>query len=356
MSTNFYLKSIKFNNYRGLKSLKIPRLRRINLIGGYNGTGKSTLLEGIFLLLDRRSPGALTRSYDWRKVASNKIDYLFLDQDKNKPIEIIAETTDGKHCITLTYGEPPTGVSINIPAHNIENQINQQISGSSHVGINVNTVIDGQPDDASFWIPTKDGFLINTYRIGLRKIPLGIIVTAVTRNTPQVDAERYSEIVRNNKQNELYEMTSILRPNLKAILLLQDNNNPCLYGQLDNGDSMPIAMLGDGLQTILSIAMNIMHIPGGILFLDEFDSTIHYSILDKIWISIAKLANKYNCQIFAVTHSRECIEAAARGLNKQSQINDLQYIRLEKNHGEVEAVSYTGQEIIDASEGDWEIR
>ena len=44
------LETLHIRNYRIFKELKIDQLRRINLIAGGNNSGKTSLLEAIFLL------------------------------------------------------------------------------------------------------------------------------------------------------------------------------------------------------------------------------------------------------------------------------------------------------------------
>ena len=44
------LEELSIRNYRIFRELKIDQLRRINLIAGSNNSGKTSLLEAIFLL------------------------------------------------------------------------------------------------------------------------------------------------------------------------------------------------------------------------------------------------------------------------------------------------------------------
>lgn len=48
--------SVKILGYRGFKSLAVDRLRRVNLIAGPNNSGKTSLLEAIFLLAHGGNP------------------------------------------------------------------------------------------------------------------------------------------------------------------------------------------------------------------------------------------------------------------------------------------------------------
>jgi hypothetical protein len=361
MSTNFYFKSLRFSNYRGLKDLNIPSLHRINLIGGFNGTGKSTVLEGIFTILDRRGLLAVPRTFITRKInllGLRSLYLLFNGLDYDKPIEISATTKEGNLTLSMSISSVPEGIPIQLPFQQSV-AVSQQQTKSDATGLHIETKINGKIEDASFVLPMNDiehSINHNAYKVGNRTIPIGVLITAVNRNSPPDDAARFSNIVRDNRLNDLLHAVSIIRPAITNIQLLQEGASAVLYAQLDSGALYPFSMLGDGLQTLLSISLAIMSTKDGVVLLDEFDSAIHYSVLSAVWGEIANLADKYNCQIIAVTHSLECIKAAFEGMKKNSRLQDLQYIRLERDDTNVSAVSYNNDELNVSLNSEWEIR
>lgn len=359
MSANFFLKSISFKNYRGLKKLNIPSFRRINVIGGFNGAGKSTLLEGIFFLYDRRGPVALTRPYVWRQIAfggRGSLDQYFSGLDLESAISIDATTSNGRLAISMAYGPTPTGVTVQIPNSSMRSGSDRQQAGGGEIGLNIQAKIDGQPDDAAFALPLPDGIAVTAHQVGRSRIPPATLLTPQTRNAAQENAERFSVIVKDRRLPELLKVLSVVNQNIRGIQLLQEGGGPVLNAELVDGMLRPIPMLGDGLQTLLSIALAIMTSSGGAVLLDEFDAAIHYSVLAETWANIAGLANQYNCQIFAVTHSLECIRAALEGVKKGSRIEDFLYLRLEKDDFGVSSVPFDGGELGESLDSDWEIR
>lgn len=48
-------------NFRGFKEIELSELKPITLISGKNNTGKSSILEGIFLFLDHISPDCFSK-------------------------------------------------------------------------------------------------------------------------------------------------------------------------------------------------------------------------------------------------------------------------------------------------------
>ena len=57
------LEQLRVRHFRGFEDLEVDRLRRINLIAGRNDTGKSTLLEAIFLLGSAANPQQAVNSH-----------------------------------------------------------------------------------------------------------------------------------------------------------------------------------------------------------------------------------------------------------------------------------------------------
>ena len=51
------LERLHIKNFRALRDLEMDELARINLIGGRNNSGKTSLLEALFLLSTAGKPG-----------------------------------------------------------------------------------------------------------------------------------------------------------------------------------------------------------------------------------------------------------------------------------------------------------
>jgi AAA15 family ATPase/GTPase len=47
----------------------------------------------------------------------------------------------------------------------------------------------------------------------------------------------------------------------------------------------------------------------GVVLFDEIENGIHYHSMSAVWGSLVKQCRKNKVQLFATTHSRECLEA-----------------------------------------------
>ncbi len=101
-----------------------------------------------------------------------------------------------------------------------------------------------------------------------------------------------------------------------------------------------LSSFGDGLKTYISIICSIYACKNGQLFIDEIENGLHYSKLDQLWEIILSLAMQQNVQVFATTHSKECIESYAR-VSKELDNRSIKFIELGKNNeNKITAITY----------------
>jgi AAA15 family ATPase/GTPase len=72
---------------------------------------------------------------------------------------------------------------------------------------------------------------------------------------------------------------------------------------------VPLNSLGDGMLRVLQLALKLFSAKGGFLLIDEFENGLHFSVQEKIWALLFDMAEKLDIQVFATTHSWDCIES-----------------------------------------------
>jgi predicted ATP-dependent endonuclease of OLD family len=75
----------------------------------------------------------------------------------------------------------------------------------------------------------------------------------------------------------------------------------------------------------------------------------------KVWQAIAEASRIFNTQVFATTHSWECIKAAHEAFQAGSEY-DFRYHRLQKVDERIEAVTLDQEALETTIEAGWEIR
>jgi predicted ATPase len=62
---------------------------------------------------------------------------------------------------------------------------------------------------------------------------------------------------------------------------------------------------------MLAMAIAITHCKGGILLVDEIDTGLHYTVMAEMWKLIYNAAKELDVQVFATTHSYDCVYSLA---------------------------------------------
>ena len=105
-------------------------------------------------------------------------------------------------------------------------------------------------------------------------------------------------------------------------------------------------------ESILSLVLGIVNSANGGCLIDEIENGIYYRWQSELWKMSGMLAEQLNVQVFAMTHSLDCIRSFADVLGKQ----DALLIRLEKRAKGLTAVCYSGEELRTAMDNDIELR
>jgi predicted ATPase len=105
--------------------------------------------------------------------------------------------------------------------------------------------------------------------------------------------------------------------------------------------ALPVALrsLGEGMSRMLGIALALVNAKDGMLLIDEVDTGLHYSVLPDLWKLIFEVAHRLNVQVFATSHSWDCIEAFQQAADANKDEEGV-LVRLETQDGEVAAVTF----------------
>ena len=117
-----------------------------------------------------------------------------------------------------------------------------------------------------------------------------------------------------------------------------------------------LAELGHGLKRYIAIISAILVCQEGCLLIDEIENGIHYMQLDRLWEIILTLSEALNCQIFAATHSKDCIEAYYK-VSKKLAYKNVSYIKMTRlKSGKISSSVYDYELLENSLEQDHEVR
>ena len=117
---------------------------------------------------------------------------------------------------------------------------------------------------------------------------------------------------------------------------------------------VPIGSAGDGMWRMLGLALALSNAKGGVLLVDEIDTGLHFSVMEKMWRMISERAAALDVQVFATTHSRDCYESLAAVVHPVSESAGVTIQRIEV--GRQRAVRLSDESVVAAAQRGIEVR
>lgn len=348
------LNSLEIRNYRNLRHLTIEKLGRVNLLVGKNNTGKTSVLEAVYLWVNNgrfdviyevlEGRGGTTESTAEERYSHNKstIASMFSDR-KMAPVKdytIYIEANDDGILSSLSLGfqggYSGSTEHLQLLAFSIKHtNLDRALLIPLHQTIDPKD-LDYLPQD---WpISTKNQFIISSE---INRVLAGKL---------------YDEIATTDWEEEVINALKIIDRSIIKFAFRADSVSGKRYPvvRLEGSTSpVPLRSMGDGINRILTIILAMVNCENGYLFIDEFENGLHYSVQEKLWEIIFYLAERLNIQVFATTHSNDTIKAFGEVANSKPDYKDAQLIQLRNVKGDISAVLFNTDDVEIATETDY---
>lgn len=346
--------SLTVRNFRCFREICVEPLERINLIAGTNNAGKTSLLEAVFLLIGWNNPQLPTTINVLRGISQfeptpeDLWGWLFHNKRTGTPavVEGIGHEGKGETLeIRLTELSKP-------PSFDEESRkfvIEEENVGSTTPLRSPGLVLRHTDREAA--VHECVAYIARDKQLKFAPVPdtavsMGIFLTARSRGIKE-DAERFSKLEETGRQDEVVEVLAKLEPRLRRLSILVSSGIPVICGDIGIGKLLPLPLMGEGMVRLLSMVLAIMTATHGVVLIDEVENGLHYSALGDVWRAIGHAARKADTQIFATTHSWECIKAAHEAFSPEDAY-DFALHRVDKVDGDIASVTYD-REALDAS-------
>ena len=356
------IKSLTIKQFRSHQLAALQNCSRVNLLLGRNNAGKTAVLEALLLLLFPPNPRDVLvllneqRGYKPAHESSESWDSLFHNWEHGKPIQIEvfespSEASNGdwrRLTISPILG---SGIS-NSPSSVIEGS---DLSEKTR-GLNFNYEFpDGQIERSLTTLNRSSRLVLDLDKVKVKRPPVAFIPTRGITN-PQDEAERFSRLEKARLKREVIESLRVVEPRLKDLTVLADGNSSMIYGDLGGSHLMPVSLMGEGMVRMLSIAMAMVNNKGGLVLIDEIENGLHYSVLTGLWRMLFETAKRLDVQVFAATHSDECIRAASETVQALNCQQDLRLFRLDLVKGRTSVTDYDADDLAAAIASEQEVR
>jgi len=334
---NQHFDALLIESYKVFKNFKLEKLNRINIFAGFNNTGKTTLLEAIYLLTKQNNISAFFEIIKLK----NKLDTLntaYLNEYFDNDIKIQGIFN---------------GIQTNINMQKFEaldiDKKDDYLSSYKLV-----SVIDG--DKLENIAHTFEYNPLQRYYDKIEILCQSIFKSPYFYNRNEIVNTHYKNVQVKEFNLIIEFIAEYIDSNIEDIELTEKNDIKrfLVDSKIFPEKSVDITSYGEGLQRIFEIALSFAYCKNGVLLIDELETAIHYSLLVDFTRFIQELAIKFNVQVFITSHSKECIGAFVENGVHNEDINFYTMIREDNN--QIQTITYDGESLLNELEQDLEVR
>jgi hypothetical protein len=402
MADDLILKSLEIRNFRGIRELTVRNLGRVNLIVGKNNVGKTTVLEALRVYA---RPGSLE---DLLKILSSRdemqpsvVDEWNRDRSNPIPVDRLfygrrATPGEAGSIIIGPLDDPATSLSITL-------DVSKRVTEAR----NASKVLTSADQPVAHWAQTQDRIKLSIEEKGIR-IRLGPavrffpieqstaylippsksadypITDGVESNSapfksfpfffvhpnglgPKSVGRLWDNISLSPYEQNVVEALRIISPEVDRVALKEPDEplsrkssaklgRPRIpYARIEGQEEpIPLRAMGDGIVRVFGIVLSMVNARAGFLLVDEIENGIHYSVQVKLWQMVFRLASRLNVQVFATTHSYDCIRSFEQAARESDEDGVL--IRLAQKAGRTLVGEFDERELGVAVDGQIEVR
>ena len=345
------INSFEINNFRCFKDVAAKDCKCINLIVGPNGAGKTSLLEALFLASGSSVEIALRlrrqRGYDPdmsgfpEEIEEALWGELFYKFNRKLQIRIsLAGSEYRNRNLTVKFNVEPTKVAV----------LKRSDDGVQYQPITFDWT--GPLGQKHVSKPSMDKSGELKFSTAPNQKEETFLFPASHTASAFDLAKRFSDLSKSFRKDRV---TVQLQEHFKDIEDLSVElvaGKPMVCARVAGlPTKIPLNSISSGMTKIASILFSISSRKGGVVLIDEIENGIHHRRFPVMWQSLLTFAKESDAQVFATTHSAECLESAG-AIAKEKPL-DFSVIRVGPD-GSLR--QFTGEKFAAAIEEDIEIR
>ncbi|MEA3490807.1 MAG: AAA family ATPase [Campylobacterota bacterium] len=318
-----FIKNIEIKNFKCFENFSAEGFGRVNLIGGKNNVGKTAFMEACCTNIYTKNIDTLYTTLMYVTYVREKLEYI------NKLFSLKDD---------IVFFENIKNYSVKTNINNIQYKLIDQ---------------DGRKKEYKFNI-NKDESIISVddfpYR---RELTTSILFVDGKGFTNKHLKKIYIEVQRRDKEELLNKYLNSFDSSIEKFKIFNDSPE---CKTKDKKDYLRLSEFGDGLRNYISIISALYACSDSYVFIDEIENGIHYTNLDKLWEIILTISKQQNVQLFATTHSKECIESYAR-VAKRLKDEEIAMITMARNpKNKLKALVWNQKQFLSELEQNHEVR
>ena len=315
------LKTFKLEGYRGFEAYELADLTRVNLLVGKNNCGKTSILEAVHFLVSRGDPFVLVRSANRRGEVNDAgaesrpdVSHVFFGRHFDADAGFWLSADGGRHEVSVTVR----------PVH-LDDQPSLFENAADDFHVLVLEIKDTSIKRPTVLPVAENGALPDSRHLRFRApgsegAPAPPPVQFVTPDSLDLDPMRamWDRVLIEGRESEVIRAMQLIEPELDSIHFLasdaprmRSGRAAVLLGFRGAGRRAPMGSYGDGMRRLLALSLSLIHTAKGILLIDEIDTGLHWTVMEEMWRLVVETARRSSIQVFATTHSYDCIRGLA---------------------------------------------
>ena len=321
------LENLKIKNFRGFDSLEIEGLSQINLFVGQNNSGKTSILEAIFLLLGMSNPmlpSTVNQLRGLQGLDFKNFRYIFHNID-TQHIPVLNATFDDKIARELTISAIHT-----VNADQSINVAGSSLAASEITGLDVKFSRQKrgtQPKTlhSSLFLLEANGGVQQVKQIIPKDYHETVKATFIAPDRNENNTlTRLAEIVKKKNIRSVLSVLKAFDSRIIEMLPLPDG----IFFNIDGtAELLPINIMGDGIKRFLNILSAVAD-NNNVVLIDEIENGLHYKAHTLLWENLIEFSKQSNIQLFITTHNIETLACLKTTLEKIEFENMRDYCKV----------------------------
>ena len=332
-------KQIEIKNFRGIKELKVENLKKFNVFVGDNGSGKTSILDAVYISINPNNPNLSSKTNVFRGINEipEKLERfwksLFYNFDSDNNISI--------NC--LLKGNEKRILQIN-PIFDLQKGEYLKSSGKissgskmkkSILGLNVVFNINGKKYESRInqqeqKISNREVLLLPTEDKKYKESLTGAYLNSFTVQDQNGMSKDLSDVLEMKKKSKIIKFLKNFKESISDIYFGDERINVI---DDDFSKSVLLNTYGDGLVRGLRYYLTALN-NNKIILIDEIENGLHWSKQMVVFEYLYEMSKEFkDVQFFMTSHSYDTVKSLFETASEFGFMDDVNICRVESVDG-----------------------